>query len=986
MTGIKTVEGRCDFPKLEEEITGFWKEEKIFEKSVESRSEEERYSFVDGPPFVSGMPHPGTLAVSIVKDVIPRYWTMKGKRVRRVFGWDCHGLPIEEKVDKLLGIKSRDEIENKVGVAKYVQECRAYVEKNIADWRWYIDRVGRWVDMDNAYRTMDPEFNQSVIWAFKKFFDKGLVYKGKRVSLFSTDTSTPVSEFEVAMDSDNYRDTEDLSVFVKFKLLNSHFEKNVSIVAWTTTPWTLPSNFALAVNSEYNYCLVEFKGENLIVAKERLEYSFGDEDFKILEEFKGKELEGIEYEPVFDFFVSEKTQNDFKIYLYEEVTLEEGTGVLHVAPAFGAQDHGLGLKYGLSDIADIDEKGNLLVGNFKGKYIRDANEDIVQEMEKSQKLLRSEKYIHRLPYYRGKNPLIYMAQDSYLIDIQSIKDSILKLNENVNWYPEHYKHKRFAHTIKNSPDWNISRNRYWATIMPIWESEDGDQIVVGSFDEMMEYTDQIQKRAESGDVVYYLGEKKLHLHRDMCDQIVLQKDGKKYYRIPEVLDCWMDSGSVPFAEHGYPFKNKDVFEKSFPADFVVEYSGQIRAWFAMLFRISAVVFDKEPYKNVLCHGVLNGLDGRKISKSFENFEDPKKVLEETGGEAMRLYAMSLPVMAGGDAVWDDNALRDQVKNVLIPIWNTYRYLTLYANQHNWEPKDAQYIENTILDRWLKAYMDNVSLQYSEYLEQYNIPASVKLIQPTIDTISSWWIRRSRERFAQGDTEALQNLYAVLVQFSKTFAPQMPFLTESIYQNLVVNTKIKKGLESVHLELFPKACEIDKILLEEMEIVKNVCSLGLNLREENSFKLRQPLQKAFANIQNEDLLTIVKEELNVKEVEFVKTEEDLPKRKDIVSKQEGSFFIALDLKMSKELKEEGFYNDLGRVIQNLRKENGCDVGEVVTLEFFSKPDVFKKFEQKLKKEYRVIVKKVSGAKEAKEFKNINMGDVEMGLRVEKKKEL
>jgi len=975
MTNIKLADGRCSFPKLEDEIIEFWKEGKIFEKSVDCRDEDERYSFVDGPPFVTGTPHPGTLAVSIIKDVIPRYWTMKGKKVRRVFGWDCHGLPIEEKVNEELGIKDREQIEDEIGVEKYVQECRSYVERNIADWTWYIDKVGRWVDLENAYRTMDPEFNQSVIWAFKQFHEKGLVYKGKRVSLFSTDTSTPVSEFEVAMDADNYRDTDDLSIFVKFKLLNCKFGKDVFAVAWTTTPWTIPSNFALAVHADYEYCLVEFAGEKLIVAKERLEYTFGKEEFKILEQFKGSELEGVEYEPVFDFFVSEKSKNDFKIYLYEGVTLEEGTGILHVAPAFGAEDHELGLKYGISGIADIDEKGFLTVGNFKGKYIRDANEEIVAEMEKSGSLLRSEIYTHRLPYYRGKNPLIYMAQDSYLIDIQSIKDKMLKLNEEVNWYPPHYKEKRFANTIKNSPDWNISRTRYWATIMPIWESKDGDQIVVGSFDEMMEYTDQIEKRVEDGEVKYYFEGQKLLLHRDMCDKIVFEKNGKKYYRIPEVLDGWMDSGSVPFAEHGYPFRNKDVFEKSFPADFVVEYSGQIRAWFAMLFRLSTVIFEKEPFKNVLCHGVLTGADGRKISKSLKNFVDPKEVLENTGGEAMRLYSMSLPVMAGGDAQWDDEALKDQVKNVLIPVWNTYRYLTLYANQHNWEPENTNYIENCVLDRWLKAYMDSVTMEYSKFLEEYNVPASVKLIQPTIDAVSSWWIRRSRDRFASGDVEALQNLYACLVQFAKIFAPQMPFLTESMYQNLVVNTRIKGALESVHLELYPEVCDIDKVLLEEMEVVRSVCSLGLNLREENRLKLRQPLQKAYANIKNVELLEIVKDELNVKEVEFVKSEKDLSK--DVVFKGEGGNLIALDIKLTKELEEEGLYNDFVRILQNLRKENGCKVGEEVVVEFASDSKIFEKFEEKVKKEYKVKLLKKDSLKDGKE---VSIGNEIVRLRL------
>jgi len=967
MSKIELADQRAKFPKMEDEIIDFWKENRIFEKSVEQRDEENRYSFVDGPPFVSGMPHHGSLSTSVIKDIVPRYWTMKGKRVRRVFGWDCHGLPIETKVNEDFGIKDRKEVEEEIGVGKYVSMCREYVEQHIADWRWYIDKVGRWVDLDNAYRTMDPEFNESVIWAFKQFHEKGLVYKGKRVSLFSTDTSTPVSEFEVAMDADNYRDTEDISVFVKFKLLDSKWGDDVKMVVWTTTAWTLPSNFALAVNEALTYVLVDFKGEKLILAKERLEYTFGEEKYEILEEFSGRELEGLSYEPIFDYFSDSKTENDFKVYLYEGVTVDEGTGVLHVAPAFGMEDNELGKKFGLSDYADIDEKGNMIVGEFEGVYIRKASEMIVEDLKKREILLRSEKYVHRLPYFRGENPLIYMAQESYMIDIQSIKDKMLELNENISWYPEHYKYKRFADTIKTSPDWNVSRSRYWATIMPIWESEDGDQIVVGSFDEMMEYTDQIEKSAEDGKIVYYFEGKKLHLHRDMCDKIVLKKDGKNYYRIPEVLDVWMDSGCVPFAEHHYPFENKEAFENSFPADFIVEYSAQIRAWFNVLLRVSTVLFESEPFKNVVCHGVMRGNDGRKMSKTFNNYTDPRDVLENTGGEALRLYFMSTSLMVGDDMEWSDEMLNEQVKNVLIPTWNTYRYLTLYANQYNWTPENAEYVQNTVLDKWLKAYMDNATRQYSKYIEEYNIPASVRLIQPTIDSISTWWIRRSRDRFAQGDKEALQNLYAALVQFTKTFAPQMPFLTEKMYQNLVVNTGVEGVCESVHLQDYPEVPEPNEGLLEDMNVVREVCSLGLNLRTQNQIKLRQPLQKAYVNIQNEDLLDIVKDELNVKEVEYIKKANEL-KGEEILSKEEGGNVVALDTHITQELKEEGILNDLGRNIQNLRKEFGCELGKVVEVQMYTGSkdlrNLIEKYEKTLKDSYDVKINFVEDLEDGK----------------------
>ena len=590
---ISEVNSRVDFSKLEDNVNSFWKENKIFDKSVEQKPEDKRYSFVDGPPFVSGMPHYGTLLVSIPKDIIPRYWAMKGYRVRRVWGWDCHGLPVETKVNSVHGIKDRFEIETKVGVDKYVGQCRDYVNQNISDWRWYIEKIGRWVDLDNAYRTMDVEFNESVLWAFKQMWKKGLVYKGKRVSLYSTDTSTPVSNFEVAMD-DNYQDVEDLAIFVKFSIKSDKFNdltegKPLRLVAWTTTPWTIPANFALVLNKDFDYSVVKYKEEYLVVSKDRLEYTFGEDEYEVVKELKGSEFEGLEYEPAYDFYKDTAKENDWHVYLSDEVIDGEGTGVLHVAPGFGEVDFNMGKEWGLSDTVHIDEVGNMKDGEWKDVYIRDASPMVTEDLEKQNKLLKSETYSHRLPFYRGDNPLVYIAQDSYFVDIQKIKPRMLELENEINWVPDTFK-KRFHNVIENAPDWAISRNRYWATILPIWESEDGDQIVVGSIEEMMEYTDQIDKKEEDGKAVYYVDGKKMSLHRDFCDKLIFKKDGKEYKRIPEVMDCWLDSGSVPFAEHHYPFENKEAFEEAFPADFIVEYTGQIRAWFNVLFRMAVILF------------------------------------------------------------------------------------------------------------------------------------------------------------------------------------------------------------------------------------------------------------------------------------------------------------------------------------------------------------------------------------------------------------
>lgn len=994
---ITVADSRPNFPQIEDKVTDFWKQNKTFEQSVETREISNSYSFLDGPPFPSGMPHYGHLLMSVAKDVVPRYQTMRGKRVRRVFGWDCHGVAVEAKVNKELGISTRKEIEE-FGIENYVKECRKYVENTIANWKWYIEKVGRWVDMENAYYTMYPEYHESVLWAFKQMWDKGHIYKGKRVSLFSIETGTPVSDFEVA-EGDDYRDIEDLSIFVKFELTNADKlskladGKPVYLTAWTTTPWTIPSNFALAVNPTETYVLVKFEEQYFVVAKARLEYAFqtdeeniGNEAGKlvqIVEEFKGSELEGLSYKPVYDYFTDRTNENDHKVYLYDGVTIEDGTGVLHVAPAFGEEDFNLGNQFGLSSFADIDEEGKMTVDPWKGIYLRDASTMIAEDLTKKGSLLRSEMYTHRLPFYRGNEPLIYMAQDSYFISLQDKKERLLELNENINWVPANVKTGRFPDVIKSAPDWCISRNRYWATVMPLWRSEDGDEIVVGSFEEMMQYTDQIEKRETDGKVEYFVNGEKLSAHRDKCDQLIFKKDGKEYRRTPEVLDVWLDSGSAPFAQLHYPFENQELFDNSFPYDFIVEGAGMVRAWFNVLHRVSTLIFDKNSFQNVICAGTFAGNDGRKMSKTYGNYTDPKNVLENLGGDTLRLYLMGSAVMGGGEANWSDELLKEMQKNILIPLWNVYKYLTIYADLHAWTPENANYVLESSLDKWLKSYMDKTTIAYSKAMESYDLPASVKLIQPAIDNISMWYIRRSRDRFVEGDKAALQNLYAALVQFIKTFAPQMPFVTEELYQKLVVDVQLSGAKESVHLEDYPEVneTEIDEKLLEDMDQVREICSLGLKVRDDSKLKLRQPLAKAVISLDNDDLAEIVKAELNVKQVEAAK---EPVEKEGFVTNSNKEMFISLDTTLTEELKQEGMLKDLTRHIQALRKEAGMQLGDKVNVTYSTESreltGLIEKYTEEIKS--TVQAETVTSADELSDSKEVEVGEGKIRLQVSK----
>ncbi|HNU76425.1 MAG TPA: class I tRNA ligase family protein, partial [bacterium] len=607
-------------PEMEDEILSYWKKNNIFKKSVEKNSEDNLYVFYDGPPFISGLPHYGHLLVSIAKDVIPRFWTMKGKRVERVWGWDAHGLTVENRVQEELGIENRRDIES-YGLEKFTQACYEYTSRISAEWEWYVDKIGRWVDFKNAYRTTDQKYMESVMWAFKQIYEKGLIYEGTRTSLFCPTCGTPVSDFEIAMDN-SYREENDLSITVRFRVITEGDFKDYYLLAWTTTPWTLPSNRALVVDDQETYVSVQFENNTYILAKKRLDFVFSDKNYEIKEEFLGKEIIGLEYEPLFTFYASK--EGEFKVYSYEGmVTMEEGTGIVHSAPGFGEVDTEMGKHFNLTLMMTLDDEGKMLPGNqdsnpYEGMFYLKANAIILNDLVEKGVIFKNEKAVHRVPYHdRCNTLLVQKAQNSWFIDIQKIKDELIKNNEDINWVPEYVKHGIFEKTIEQAPDWCISRNRFWATPMPVWESKDGDRLVFSSIKEIEEAS----------------GQKVKDLHRPYIDEIIINKNGKEYRRRPEVLDSWMEAGSMSFAQLHYPFENREKFEKNYPGDYIVEYKGQVRAWFQRMHIISTLIFNSRCFNNVVVTGVMAGTDGRKMSKTYKNYPDPRGIMEKYGGDA-----------------------------------------------------------------------------------------------------------------------------------------------------------------------------------------------------------------------------------------------------------------------------------------------------------------------------------------------------------------
>lgn len=899
-------------PQIESDAIAFWKKEKIFEKSVESKDKNNAFVFYDGPPFISGLPHYGHLLSSIAKDIVPRYWAMKGKRVERVWGWDAHGLTVENKVQKKLTIKNRRDIES-FGLEKFTQACYTYTSEISAEWGWYIDHIGRWVDFENAYKTIDQTYMESVMWVFKQLYEKGLIYEGVRTSLYCTTCGTPVSNFEVAMDN-TYKEVEDPSLTVGFKVTTPGKFAGTYLLAWTTTPWTLPSNRALVVDKNEQYVLVESNKQKYVCAEKRCSHVFANVQYMILETLSGKELLDLEYEAPYAFFA--KTAPDFKVYHYDGmVNMEEGTGIVHSAPGFGEVDTTMGSHFGLRIMLTINDEGKFIPGDsgenpFGGMYFSKANPYIINDLAERGIVFKNETLMHRFPYHdRCNTLLVQKAQNSWFINVASLKDRLLKNNEGINWIPDHLKEGRFAKGIEQAPDWCISRSRFWATPMPVWRNEEGDTIVVGSISELEELS----------------GTKITDLHRPYIDEVVITKNGSTYKRIPEVLDSWFEAGSMPYGQWHYPFENKAKFDANFPGDYIVEYIPQTRAWFYVMHVISTALFDKNSFKNAIGHGTLAGNDGRKMSKTYGNYADPKEVLENIGGDALRIYLMSSPLMSGDNANFDEVELKNKSRNVLNPLYNSLKFFLLYAHAHKWKPvgSDMPTTSND-LDKWIITRLHETIKAFAVNIEKYYLSAAVSPIELFVDDLSRWYVRRTRDRISEGDESALGTLYYVLLTISKAVAPIIPFMAEEIYRALSVDC------ESVHLETYPgfseKIIKDNAAILAKVATTREIVSKALAIRSAHSLSVRMPLATLCTiSPQSDFYADQISEEVNVKNI---KAYADLTSKeyKNYVHFEDAA--LALDIALTDELKLEGESREMIRKFQSLRKEHKLSIADSI----------------------------------------------------------
>ena len=918
---FKKVDARKKYSEMEKEIIKFWKEDKTFEKSVEQKSPDKRYSFYDGPPFITGVPHYGTLLSSIVKDAVPRYWTMKGFRIERRWGWDCHGLPAENMVEKKLDIKSKKEIEEKIGIEKFNAACFEETSKIADEWEEVIDRVGRWVEFKNAYKTMDKGYMESVWWAFSELFKKGLIYEDVRVSLYCPRCSTPLSNFEIAMDN-SYEMDSDPSVFVKMKMKG---ERDAYFLVWTTTPWTLSANVALAVGGEIDYVKVVCGGEKYILAEKRIEKVFDGKDYRIEEEFKGKDLIGKEYEPIF----SHDVENGYRVIAGDFVTTEDGTGIVHIAPAFGEEDFNAKKIHDLPIILNVNEEGQFAEGEWKGEKVWDANDKIVVWLKNNNFLFKKEQITHSYPHcHRCHAKLIYKAQPAWYVDIEKMRKELIEKNENINWFPEFLKHGRFQKGIESAPDWNISRDRYWGTAMPVWKCENDECKnikIFGSYAEL--------KKVSGVELSDY--------HRPKVDAIgfACEKCQSMMKRIPQVFDSWIESGSMPFAQFHYPFENKEKFEKSFPTDFISEYIAQTRAWFFFLHVISVGLFNRESFKNVVTTGTIAGSDGKKMSKSLGNYALPDAVLEKYSADALRFYLLSSPLLNAQNINFSEKGIQDIQRKTLSTLWNSYSFFTLYAGVDNWEPekngKTGPQSEN-LLDRWIVSELHKLIRETDKNMQNYDLVRSAKPFELFIDNLSNWYIRRSRKRFWKSENDgdknaAYQTLHYALITLAKIMAPFTPFIAEEIHRNLA-------GDESVHLKDFPSFEPelIDEKLNAEMMSARNIITEALQLRAKAGIKVRQPLSKfSIFNFQfSDEIMKIIKDELNVKEIIM-----DREKKEEMV----------LDTTISEELKLEGQARETVRFIQEMRKVAGYEVDNRIRVGYAGADEAFGKFRDMIAKE-------------------------------------
>lgn len=887
--------------EYEKDLVQYWKQHKTFEKSVSQRSADNSYVFYDGPPFITGVPHHGTLLSSIVKDAVPRYQTMKGKCVERVWGWDCHGLPAEVFTEKKLGIRDRRDIGTKISLEEYITTARDNMVQTSSLWEDTIDRIGRWVDFKGAYKTMDKEYMESVWWAFKTLYEKGKIYEGERVLMYCTRDATPLSKAEVTMDAGAYQDVTDPSAYVKFRIA----KQGAYLLAWTTTPWTLPANVALAVNPELIYVEVEQAGERLILAKDLAGKVLTDEkhqplEYTLIRELKGEELVGLEYEPLFD----DLGENAHRVLSADFVSAEDGTGIVHIAPAYGEDDFNLAREHNLPVVHTIDENGLFTSGDWAGENVWEINKTIAKALLERGVVWKIEYIRHPYPHcHRCGTRLMYRAHPSWFMDIEGQREEMLARNtEEITWFPEHIKHGRFEKNIQAAPDWNLSRDRFWATAMPVWEGVDAagkkHQIVVGSYAELRELS----------------GVELEDYHRPWIDSVEFERDGVQYKRIDKVIDGWFESGSMPFAQFHYPFENKEKFEANFPGDFIAEYVGQVRAWFYYLHAVNVGLFGKSAFKNVIVTGTLAGNDGRKMSKSYGNYTDPNELMDTYSADSLRFLLLSSPVLNAEDFSLQDKDVGD-VARKLSMIWNMYDFFTMYAEVDNWEwdgdlSDPSPQLTNS-LDQWVVSRVHQLTQEVEQHMDRYDIPSALKPVLPFIEDASNWYVRRSRRRFwkSEDDTDknnAYRTLHYVLVQISQVLAPFTPFLAEELYRKLT-------GGESVHLVDWPHVGHVNELVVRDMETVREYVNQALSIRAKERVKIRQPLASVtvpslgeFVNFEE-----VLKDELNVK---AVAVGDD----------------IALDLTVSPELRREGVMREVIRHVQAARKNAGLSVDDRIHL--------------------------------------------------------